>query len=93
MTSQLQKFNKNVYQTNYFRLRILGSKKVFEKFQIGWRHILEASQFSRNKFLVIVVEIYTEADFKVCWSCPIFLEFLLPNILPRMVGALHCKYE
>ena len=93
MTASLHKFYKNVYQTNDFRLRILGNKKVFEKTQIGWRQILEASQLSRNKFLVIVVKIYTEADFKVCWSCPIFLDFLLPKILSRMVGALHCKYE
>ena len=56
MTAYLQKFYKNVYQTNDFRLRILGNKKVFEKTQIGWRQILEASQLSRNKFLVIVVK-------------------------------------
>ena len=93
MTASFQKFYKNVYQINDFRLRILGNKKVFEKTQIGWRQMLVASQLSRNKFLVIVVKIYTEADFKVCWSCPIFLDFLLPKILSRMVGALHCKYE
>ena len=28
---KLQKFYKNVYQMNDFRLRILGNKKVFEK--------------------------------------------------------------
>ena len=60
---------------NDFRLRILGNKKVFEKTQIGWRQILVASQLSRNKFLVIVVKIYTEADFKVSWYCPILLDF------------------
>ena len=38
------KFYKNVYQTNDFRLRILGNKKVFEKTQIGWRQMLVASQ-------------------------------------------------
>ena len=47
-------FHKNVYQTNDFRLKILGNKKVFEKTQIGWRQMLVASQPSRNKFLVIV---------------------------------------
>ena len=78
---------------NDFRLRILGNKKVFEKTQIGWRQMLVASQLSRNKFLVIVVKIYTEADFKVCWSCPIFLDILLSKILSKMVGVLHCKYE
>ena len=93
MTALFQKFYKNVYQTSNFRLRILGNKKVFEKTQIEWKQMLVASQLSRNKFLVIIVKIYTEADFKVCWSCPIFLDFLLPKILSRMVGALHCKYE
>ena len=60
---------------NDFRLRILGNKKVFEKTQIGWRQILVASQLSRNKFLVIVVKIYTEAHFKVYWYCKILLDF------------------
>ena len=78
---------------NDLRLRILGNKKVFKKTQIGWRQILVASQLSRNKFVVIVVKIYTEADFKVCWSCPIFLDILLSKILPKMAGVLHCKYE
>ena len=72
---KLQKFFKNVYQTNEFRLRVLGNKIVFEKTQIGWRQMLVASQLSRNKFLVIVVKIYTEADFKVSWYCPILLDF------------------
>ena len=66
MTASLQKFYKKLYQTNDFRLRILGNKKVFEKIQIGWRQILVASQLSKNTFLVIVVKIYTEADFKAC---------------------------
>ena len=47
-------FYENVYQTNDFRLKILGNKKVFEKAQIGWRQMLVASQPSRNKLLVIV---------------------------------------
>ena len=38
--------------------------------------MLVVSQISRNKFLVIVVKIYTEADFKVSWYCPILLDFL-----------------
>ena len=46
-------FYENVYQTNDFRLKILGNKKVFEKTQIGWRQMLVASHPSRNKFLVI----------------------------------------
>ena len=37
--------------------------------------MLVVSQVSRNKFLVIVVKIYTEADFKVSWYCPILLDF------------------
>ena len=45
MTAQLQKFYKNIYQRNDFRLRILGNKKVFEKTQIGWRQMLVASQY------------------------------------------------
>ena len=31
ITAELQKFYNNVYQTNDFRLIILGNKKVFEK--------------------------------------------------------------
>ena len=37
MIAWLQKSYKNVYQTNDFKLRILGKKKVSEKTQIGWR--------------------------------------------------------
>ena len=59
------KFYKNLYQRNDFRLRNLGNKKALEKTQIGWRQMLVPSHPSRNKFLVIVVKIYTEADFKV----------------------------
>ena len=61
--------------SNDFRLRILRNMKVFEKTKIGWRQMLVVSQLSRNKFLVIVVKIYTEADFKVSWYCPILLDF------------------
>ena len=77
--------------SNDFRLRILRNMKVFEKTKIGWRQMLVASQLSRNKFLVIVVKIYTEADFKVSWYCPIFIDFFnsLPNILSGMVGVYY----
>ena len=77
--------------TKSFRLRILGNKKVFEKTQTGWRQMVVSSQLSRNKFLVIVVKIYTEADFKVSWYCPIFIDFFnsLPNILSGMVGVYY----
>ena len=44
-------FYKNFYQSNNFRLRILGHKRALGKTQ--------------TEFLVIVVKIYTEADFKV----------------------------
>ena len=50
------------------------TRKYLKKTQIGWRQMLVASQLSRNKFLVIVVKIYTEADFKVS-PCPILLHF------------------
>ena len=36
-------FYRNFYQKTYldnFRLGILGNKKVLEKFQIRWRHML-----------------------------------------------------
>ena len=53
MTAQLQKFYKNIYQRNDFRLRILGNKKVFEKTQIEWRQMLVASQyFFTSKYFV-----------------------------------------
>ena len=58
-------FYKNVYQMNDFSPRILENKKVFEKTQIGWRQMLVTSHPCRKYFLVIVVKIYTEADFKV----------------------------
>ena len=56
-----------------------------------WRQMLVASQLSRNKFLVIVVNIYTEADFKVSWHCPFlaWFSYLLPNILSKMVGVYY----
>ena len=50
------------YQTNDYRLRIVGKKKVFEKTQNGRRHMLVASHSSRNRFLVIEVKICTEPD-------------------------------
>ena len=37
--------------------------------------MLVASHLSRNKFLVIVVKIYKEADFKVFWYSPILVDF------------------
>ena len=58
-------FYRKVYQRNDFRLTILGNSKVLEKNQIGWRQMLLLSHPSGNNFLVIVVKIYTEADFKV----------------------------
>ena len=58
-------FYRKVYQRNDFRLTILGNNKVLEKNQIGWRQMLLLSHPSGNNFLVIVVKIYTEADFKV----------------------------
>ena len=42
-------FYKNVYQANNLRLRILGNKRALGKTQ--------------TEFLVIVVKIYTAADF------------------------------
>ena len=55
MTAQLQKFYRNVYQTNDFRLRILGNKEVFEKTQIGWRQMLVvASQDFFSYFQIFV---------------------------------------
>ena len=66
MTSE---FYENVYEKTYlpndFRLRILGNKKVLEKSQTGWKQMLVPSLPSRNKFFVIAVKSYTEADFKV----------------------------
>ena len=79
--------------SNDFRLRILGNMKVFEKTKIGWRQMLVASQLCRNKFLVIVVKIYTEADFKVSWYCPILLDFFtyfqIFLFTSRMVGVYY----
>ena len=75
MTAQLQKLYKNIYQANDFRLKILGISKFWKKTQIGWRQMLVFSQLSRNNILVIEVKIYTEADFKVSWYCPILLDF------------------
>ena len=42
--------------------------------------MLVASHPSRYEFLVIVVKIYTKADFKVSWYCPILLD-LFTNFL------------
>ena len=55
-------FCKNFYQKTYlndFRLGILGNSKVLEKTQIGWRHMLVPSLFSRNNFLIIAVKNHT----------------------------------
>ena len=43
----------------------LRKQEIFEKTQIGWTQMPVASQLSRNEFLVIVVKIYADADFKV----------------------------
>ena len=44
--------------------------KLGEKTQIGWTLMLVASQLSRNNCLIIVVKIYTEANFPVFSYCP-----------------------
>ena len=36
----------------------------------------------RNKLLVIAVKNYTESDFKVSWSCPVLLDYLVQIIFP-----------
>ena len=56
-------------------LRSSETRKYLKKSHIGWRQMLVASHPFRNKFLVTVVKIYTEADFKVSWYCPILLDF------------------
>ena len=44
-------FYKNVYQTNNFKLRIFGNKKVFEETQIGWRQYASSqSPFYKSIF-------------------------------------------
>ena len=50
-----------------------------------------ASQHSRNKFLVMVVKIYTEADFIVSWYCSILVDFstYFEIFLSRMVGVYY----
>ena len=53
----------------------MGNNKVFEKTQVECWPVLVASQISRNNVLVIVVKIYTEADFKDSWYCPILIDF------------------
>ena len=58
-------FYKSVYRTKNFKLKILGNKRVLEKTQIGWGQMQVPSHSSRNKLLVIVVNIYTEIDLKV----------------------------
>ena len=67
--SMIAEFYKNIYQKTYLpndcRLRITENKKVLEKFQIWLRHMLVPSLPYRNKFLIIAVKNYTEADFKV----------------------------
>ena len=57
-------FYKNVDQANNFRLN-LGNKRVLGNTEIGWRQMEVLSHSSRNKYLVIVVQIYTETDFKI----------------------------
>ena len=61
--------------------------------------MLVASQLSRNQFLVIVVKIYTEADFKVPGIVEFCLIFLLTSKYFVQDGrcllflGIHCKYE
>ena len=57
-------FCKSVYRAKSFKLKILGNKRVLGKSQIGWGQMQVPSHSSRNKFLVIVVNIYTETDLK-----------------------------
>ena len=57
-------FYKNVDQANNFRLN-LGNKRVLGNTEIGWRQMKVPSHSSRNKYLVIIVQIYTETDFKI----------------------------
>ena len=81
-------------QTNDFKLRILGNKKVLEKTQIGWSQMLVASQLSRNKFLVIIKNLHRSRfqNFLVLSNFAWFFS-LVANILSRMVGAYYsCKY-
>ena len=71
MTAELYK---NVYQKNSFRLRMLGNT-VSEK---NWNWVeTDASAQSpyKNKLLLIVVKMSTDADFKVSYYCPILLDF------------------
>ena len=58
-------FYESVYRAENFRLKILGNKKVLGKTQIEWGQMQVPRHLSINKFWVIVVNIYTEADFKV----------------------------
>ena len=60
-------FYRNIYQASDLRLRILGNKRVLGKTQIqlDGDRCKCPSYPSRNKFLVIVIKIYTKADFKV----------------------------
>ena len=71
MTAELYK---NVYQKNSFRLRMLGNT-VSEK---NWNWVeTDASAQSpyKNKLLLIVVKMSTDADFKVSYYWPILLDF------------------
>ena len=75
------------------------TRKYLKKTQIGCRRMLVASQLSRNNFLVIVVKINTEADFKVSCYCPILLDFVTYFQIFCQDGrcllflGIHCKYE
>ena len=59
--------------------------------------MLVASQLSRNKFLVIVVKIYTQADFKVSGIVQFCLIFLLTSKYFAQDGrcllflGIHCN--
>ena len=73
MTAEIYKnFYQQTYLPNNFRLRILGNKKVLEKLS---GDMLVPGLPCRNKFSLIAVKKYTEADFKVSLSCPVLLDF------------------
>ena len=92
-------FYKNIYQANNFRLKILGNKRVLEKTQIGWRQMQVPSQPSSNKFLVIVVKIYTEADSKfssIVQFCLIFLlssKYFIQDVRCLLFLGIQCELQ
>ena len=99
MTAWLQNSTKNIYKANNFRLKILGNKRVLEKTQIGWRQMQVPSQPSSNKFLVIVVKIYTAADSKfssIVQFCLIFLlssKYFIQDVRCLLYLEIHCELQ